>query len=252
MPNLSTADAIKLGTANVTAAYYGPTQVWPSGFDPLSIGWHSAYWAEDPAWTNPGDGNAVTTWTDASGNGRSITQGTPGHRPLYRASVAALNNKPALDFDGTDDGLASGSAFTATSGDLTKVIVLQWQTAQAGTRHFWSWGNTGGRADLFAYFSGKWATYSPALGVLEGSASDQSPHLIIATFAAAAKIEVDGATVATGSGGGSLSSHSIGRYAAGTEPFDGYIAFAGLYNGTLTAQQKADLLAWSQSHYGTA
>lgn len=35
MPNLSAADALKLGATNVTAAYYGSTLVWPLASGPL-------------------------------------------------------------------------------------------------------------------------------------------------------------------------------------------------------------------------
>lgn len=221
-----------------------------AGFDPLTIGWHSAYWAEDPAWANPGDGNQVTSWADASGHSRTVTQGTGINRPLYRASVAALNGKPAVDFDGVNDYLASPSAFTATTGDLTKVIVLQMRST-AANQHFFSWGGTGSRTDFFIYADGSWGLYSLGTAVFNGGTPNTSAHLLIGTFATAAKLEIDGATIATGSGTSSLSTHTLGAYAGGSNNANCHIAFAGLYNGVLTAGEKADLLAWSQSHYGT-
>lgn len=222
------------------------------GYDPLSIAWHSAYWAEDPNWTNPGDGNAVTTWDDASGNGRSVTQGTSGKRPLYRASVAALNSQPAVDFDGTDDYLASGSAFTATSGTLTKVVVIQVKTVVVGTRHIFSWGSTGGRADLYYSNNGSdWGLYAPSAQVLGGT-PDTSAHILFATFGTSvAALNVDGVDVATGTNSGSLSTHTLGAYSGGGENIHANIAFAGLYVGNMSAGDRADLLAWAQDHYGT-
>ena len=50
-----------------------------TGFDPLSISWHTAFWAEDPAWSHPADGVAVSQWDDATGNARhAIQTANPG------------------------------------------------------------------------------------------------------------------------------------------------------------------------------
>jgi hypothetical protein len=81
--------------ANRTTAVFNPlTQV-------ANIhGW----WASDPLWTPPADGAAVTSVRNNSGGG-DPTQASAGFKPLYRASVSQLNNKPAVEFDGTDDRL---------------------------------------------------------------------------------------------------------------------------------------------------
>jgi hypothetical protein len=59
-------------------------------------------------WLDAADTSTVTTvsgavsqWNDKSGNGRNASQGTPGRRPLYQSN--ALNSKPVLAFDGSDD-----------------------------------------------------------------------------------------------------------------------------------------------------
>lgn len=223
-------------------------------FDPLSIAWHSVYWAEDPGWTNPGDGNAVTTWDDASGNGRDVTQGTAANRPLYRASVAGLNNQPALDFDGTNDCLGTASSFTATSGVITKVLVLQLKVA-AGDKHIWSWNGTGSRCDVqTASAPTRWGVYENAGGggTVAGGTPDTSAHLLICTVGASSSVELDGTSLATGSSSGaSLRTHSIGAYSTSSNHTNTYIAFAGMHIGGLTAGERADLLAWAQDHYGT-
>lgn len=69
------------------------------------------WWAEDPLWTPPADGAAVTSVRNVSGGG-DPTQGTAGFRPLFRASVSQLNNKRAVEFDGTDDRLVVDIADT--------------------------------------------------------------------------------------------------------------------------------------------
>ena len=225
------------------------------GFDPLSIAWHSAYWAEDPGWTNPGDGNAVTTWDDATANGRDVTQATGTKRPLYRASVAALNGQPALEFDGTDDFLQTVSAFTVTSGTLTKVIIYQYRSHPGGNRHAWSAMDSGSnRADMFRT-SGAWAIYGSAAAgggaiYITGVTPNNNAHLEVATFGASASILIDGSSITTGSGASALTTHCFGGY-LGNENGAVTIAFAGMLVGTLTTGEKADLLAWAQDHYGT-
>lgn len=223
------------------------------GFDPLSIAWHSAYWAEDPGWTNPGDGSGVTTWDDATTNGRDLTQATGTKRPLYRASVAALGGRPALEFDGTDDFLQTASAFTVTSGTLTKVIVYQLRSHPGGNRHIWSAMDSGtNRADV--YKTGGHNVYGSAAagGSINfgGGTRDFGAHLEIDTFGTSGKIEIDGVSVATGSGTAALATHCLGGY-IGIENAAVSIAFAGLYVGSLTSTEKTNLLAWAQSHYGT-
>lgn len=49
------------------------------------------------------DGDAVGTWTDSSGLGYDMTQGTAGYKPIYRTN--RINGKAAVDFDGVDDKL---------------------------------------------------------------------------------------------------------------------------------------------------
>ena len=50
------------------------------------------------------DGDPVGTWTDSSGNSKDAT-GSGTQRPTYKTSQ--LNGKPALQFNGTSNGLAT-------------------------------------------------------------------------------------------------------------------------------------------------
>ena len=45
--------------------------------------------------------NAVGTWVDLSGKGRHAVQSTQAYKPVFRMN--ALNGKPAIKFDGTND-----------------------------------------------------------------------------------------------------------------------------------------------------
>lgn len=61
-------------------------------------------WLDASQITGLNDGDAVATWNDASGNANNATQGTAAARPLYKVNIK--NGKPALLFDGVDDGFA--------------------------------------------------------------------------------------------------------------------------------------------------
>lgn len=47
------------------------------------------------------DGDAVSTWTDGSGQGRDATQSSATLKPLYKTNI--FGTKPALLFDGSND-----------------------------------------------------------------------------------------------------------------------------------------------------
>ena len=145
--------------------------------------------------------------------------------------------------------LVTGTLTPLVSPPNTSTQLVLKPTATNSGRHFWSRGASGGRADGFVWGTA-WGAYSPATGIFSGGTVNTNAHLVIITFATAAEIVVDGTQVATDSGSASLSGHTLASEPGGGNPWAGYIAFAGLYNGTLTSGQKADLLAWAQDHYG--
>ena len=71
------------------------------------------------------DGTAVTSWSDASGNGFAFTQGTPAKQPTYKTGI--LNGQPVVRFDG-GDALAS-TTITSAAGDHTVFGVAHSSTA---------------------------------------------------------------------------------------------------------------------------
>jgi hypothetical protein len=100
-------------------------------FDPLSdIAWHSAYWAEDPDWTNPGDGNQVTSFRDGSGNGRTLT--APGTGPTFTASVAVMNSRPALTYTSVANRRLTAASFTTIAQPFSLVFVVRYNAPTNG------------------------------------------------------------------------------------------------------------------------
>lgn len=118
MPNLSTADAIKLGATSVAAAYVGSTLVWPTGFDPLSIA-GLEFWldASDASAFTFASGTIVSQWNDKSGNARHVSQATGSLQPTRDTTQNSLY---AVRFAGND--ILSGSAVSTTTAHTTFIV----------------------------------------------------------------------------------------------------------------------------------
>lgn len=68
----------------------------------------------------------VGTWNDLSGNGRHVTQTTNTDRPVYK--TGAVSGYPGIQFDGSDDFLASAAHFWG-SDDMTIILVIKFVDA---------------------------------------------------------------------------------------------------------------------------
>lgn len=249
----SSIDAAYVGATSLTGMYVGADQVWetaPSSL-PYSIAWHSAFHADDLALA---DGAAVSSWADGSGNGRDLSQATASAQPTYRASHVALNNKPAVEGDGSDV-LSSTATFTTLNVPYTVVVIghatviNSAETFAAGTDT--AFNHT--TAQVAVNGSGSFVLYNGS--VLAGPVADTSAHLFIAECdtASGGYLEIDGTTTAGSTGDRKI--NRFGLFAVPNTTASGFgqvaIAFAGLYNGTLSSTERADLLAWAQTTYGT-
>lgn len=93
-----------LGTTPITKIAIGSEIVWTApavgGFDLIAAApWQAAYWTEGPAFGALGLGNgaAVTSWPDESGNGYTLTTSSDaGGSVLFSSAEASLNNHPAV------------------------------------------------------------------------------------------------------------------------------------------------------------
>ncbi len=75
----------------------------------------------------------VTSWTDQSGNGNDVTQGSATNQPAYIAS--GMNSLPVVRFDGSDDflnGPASNVVIGNNVDDMTVLTVYQTSSSQKG------------------------------------------------------------------------------------------------------------------------
>ncbi|MHB9131956.1 MAG: alpha-amylase family protein [Armatimonadota bacterium] len=62
----------------------------------------------------------VSRWADGTGNGNDFAQATPGLQPVLVENAA--NGKPAIRFDGVDDGLALATAIPVSGKSVFAVV----------------------------------------------------------------------------------------------------------------------------------
>lgn len=217
-----------------------------NSFNPLtSITWHRVSWAGDPDWSNPGDGNPVSSWRDASGNDSHWTA-TGSTRPLYRASVAGLGNRPALDADGINDYMVGAPTPSATFS----IVLIGNSSASTGVTLIDS--DNPNRAALAA--DTNWKMNAATTGDTT-VAADTNYHLFVCVFAddTYAKFSLDGATPVTGINAGATSPTTATLFANfGPGAYNGgYMAFVGYYNGDFTQDAKyTNFKSWVGTHYG--
>jgi len=101
-----------------------------TGFDPRSIA-DMVLWLDASDITKlTRDGTAVTAWASGVGSA-SVTQGVTNNAPTYESSVAGLNNKPALSFNGTNNILLNTSTGLFATGEPAMTLIVAHRPAIA-------------------------------------------------------------------------------------------------------------------------
>ena len=222
------------------------------GGDPFTmVAWHAAYWASDPGWTPPANGATVTSWRDGSGNARTMSSAGGLQPPTFRTTVAGLNNKPGVEYDGTDDRLHSAT-FTAINPPYAMVAVFR-PTVDGVDRYTLTSSNMSGGAGVGINASSNWHLFAGA--DLVGTAVTAASHFLNTTVnGASSTIRVDGVQVAAGNSGTPPAADRwmIATYANGSAAYGkSTYGFVGFKIGALTGPEETGLLAWARSFYGT-
>lgn len=214
------------------------------------VNWLHAVWAGDPSWVNPGDGNAVASMRNDTGGG-DPAQATGALRPTFRASVAAYNNKPTVEFGGTqylDFDIANlGQPYSlVVVGNTAGANALAERIVGVGSNA----GNGVGDSSANAWA----ATFGTTIS---GGTCDSNPHLFRGyANGASSALGIDGTTIATGNAGtNTLTRLTLGAGSNAVPAFaanvTGHLAFAGIANGDVTTQTGwAAFKAWVAAHYG--
>lgn len=218
-------------------------------FSPASIPWHSMFWASGAEFgaLAVADGGAVASWPDEA-SARSATQATGAKQPLYRASSAGMGNRPVVEFSAAAASSLATSLFTALAQPNEIFIVARMRATTAGK--FMFDGASGSRHLLEVVAGPVWDMYG---GIdITGGTPDTSKHAFALLFDATDTLTIDGTGVLSGNAGAqNITTIVLGAAFNGTSSADVDIAFFGLSDVALTAQQRTNLLAWSRSFYGT-
>ena len=93
---------------------------WNAGVLPSDIAGLKAWYKAD-AITGHSDGDAISSWSDSSGNGLNLSQASGTNQPLYKTNI--LNGQPVLRFDGSNDYMNN----TSISGfsNAASIFLLQ-------------------------------------------------------------------------------------------------------------------------------
>jgi hypothetical protein len=94
--------------------------------------------------TGLSDGNAVSTWSDRSGNGKDATMPTGANQPTYE--TAEQGGQPVVKFDGVNDFLETASPATTVTNNWAMFSVAKTLTRVSGgySGHFQMGGDSGG------------------------------------------------------------------------------------------------------------
>ena len=207
-------------------------------------------WLDANQITGLNDGDAVATWSDASGNGYNATQGTASQRPIYKTGI--LNSRPVVRFDAVDDTLSNGT-FAVNQANTWFAVVRT--TGGDGAYRFVFDAATGTTRQALIYTVGttKWTSYAGALVDESGTTASSTWRSIQAIFnGASSSLIVGGTTTAVNPGTDNLANgYILGRVANGSGfQFGGDIAEIGCYNSAISGANLSALQSYLNAKYG--
>jgi len=141
---LTTTDAVAGGPARTsTTTYDDAGRKLTDSVDGLdrTIGGMVGWWKAD-AITGKHDGDAVSSWQDLSGNGRTLSQGTSGEQPKYSLSAIGAGRFAAtgvIDDANRADSLLLGSGWSSPGWAETPQIIDHEIAAPSSASGTWSW-----------------------------------------------------------------------------------------------------------------
>lgn len=229
-----------------------PFKFTAAAFDPLTaFTWDVVYWADDPGWANPGDGNPVTTWDDGSGNGRDGTAaaGPGGNSPVYRSSEAGLNNRAIVDFDTTK---LTSTSFTRAQPCSVVTIFADHTNADgrlcSSTVNLQVFRDNAAPPSGFGHYAGGFGTYTPNVSSTAGALFS------IYLNGASSYPVLDGTAAATADPGSTgFANLAVGYRDTGSGDLHGIfkIAFIGVTSGDFHVHANyAAFKSWVASYYG--
>ena len=203
-----------------------------------SLSMYREFWAEDPDWTNPGDGNNIVTARCNGSLGIAAVQQGSSTAVTYQAS--GINSKPCFEFHDGRCLFASGGSI---AGSVSVVAVAQVDDATSRQNYIVSHGGSSSQYRMIdAPSATDWRAFdAPNLNVTGGT-RDTNPHLFVAEFEADnARLWVDDTLIGTDSSGAitiAATTFQIGGPNGGNTLYvlNGRIPYAAVYAGAITQE----------------
>jgi hypothetical protein len=204
------------------------------------------------------DGDAVTTWSDLSGNGNDGTQATSSKKPTYQTSE--INGRAVVLFDGVDDMMtvpalspANCSAFAVfKKSNAAAIAVMLGNNVIYGPlvmayytdSYFYPVHATSGGSSAYEGFAGQ--------GTALSSAAQVSMTVSGSTIVGRVNGSSLGSPVASGAIFSSPSFNELGAR-TGSIPIyhDGSIAELLLYDSAISAEQIVQIETYLKNKWGT-
>lgn len=224
------------------------TQIAGGGWTPRSISGCKLWLRADTLVADGlGDGDAVTTWRDESGQGNDITQANAAKRPILKLGI--VNNKPVVRFDGTDDVLKS-AGFGPYSEPNTIIVVGKADNADTNSREIVC-GSLVGYHHIIYTNSGKWHLYN-GINLDSGDTDDANWHIFFAEFNGASSfLRLDGSQIASGDAGTAASDGmTVGNSYLENHDWDGDVAEVIMYNSGLGSADRDRAESYLSKKYG--
>ena len=140
MPDLSTATELNIGSTAVSSVYLGATKVWPSGWSPADI--TTVFWYDpSDASTVTSSGSNVTSVTDKSGNGYTLTPEAGQNAPLI--GTRTLNGLNVLEWTGNNCLENNSFSYNQATTSLNFAFVVYHDTSGVQEFYFSGTENTG-------------------------------------------------------------------------------------------------------------
>lgn len=149
-------------------------------------------------------GNAVSSWSDLSGNGNTASQATSAKQPTYQTAV--FGGQPSVRFDGADDQLTHNAN---NSSSCVIFSAYQKRSTQTGYRGVCAFGPSGstGTMLLSVVNSGNWGTYTTTNAPASTLIANSTPSLCVVEDNGAS----GGSFYLNGSSDGTWTGNTIGQ-----------------------------------------
>ena len=197
---------------------------WKHSDASLPIGTNPATLASLELWLDASDTstithttNAVSQWSDKSGNGEHVVQSTAANKPSTGTSMLAGKN--VVSFYG-DDYLQN----TTVSVSQPDLVFLVANLTDTGSSSMFMFDGKSSRQTIHIHATNQWSIFAGAEPM--AGTSDDSPHLFTALFnGSSSALWLDGTSIiSTNAGTASLTGISLGARGAGDLPIIGDIA----------------------------